>query len=497
MDNIEKTIASYLLILNENEFNTYCETHNIIKEEITGYNFTSSDEVMQCMSTLLANGFSLELVLNNPEVWWIYLQTIVDERFHTGISLLLEGWSPANILYFLRACYRFGIPAMSDANYDALEKLYVSTFPQLHIFEEQTYDDDEYPTLVLEALRLCNAKLTKSNDGSLHLTEAKSAAYKNLNSEKSTSIRPVTDPVDAFTFWREAPMCDVIFSLKIDGVNTKASFAQDGSGLELALSRGRATDSIDYTEAIKMMMKSHNIDETLLKGKLTGESFVPLNSLALLQKKYMDKEYKTPKSTAMAMLRAPSNFDTEDFKHLYLCAFDYAELPKDKVFESLSAVGFPTPPTIRVKGEEIPRDSLENFNQWMDERILKPLYLAGQELGIGSDGVVMDLLADIHTERKDKYSDSNIAIKYSYWAAKTYQSVVEDIIFEQRRVEASIVLVIKPVLMRDYNTATRVGIGSPDILIKDNVRIGDTIEFERKSEAYNVYLRKVENTAET
>ena len=72
----------------------------------------------------------------------------------------------------------------------------------------------------------------------------------------------------------------------------------------------------------------------------------------------------------------------------------------------------------------------------------------------------------------------------------TYQSIVTRIIFEQRRVEASIVLEVEPVVMRDHNTATRVGVGSPDILIRDDVRLGDTIEFERKSEAYNVYLRK-------
>ena len=128
----------------------------------------------------------------------------------------------------------------------------------------------------------------------------------------------------------------------------------------------------------------------------------------------------------------------------------------------------------------------------MNTHVLDPLYEQGNKLGIGSDGVVMYLLADINTERKDKYSDSNIAIKYGHWAAATYVSRVTGIVFEQRRVEASIVLEIEPCLTRDMNTATRVGVGSPDILIRDGIRIGDEIVFERKSEAYNVYLRKKE-----
>ena len=85
----------------------------------------------------------------------------------------------------------------------------------------------------------------------------------------------------------------------------------------------------------------------------------------------------------------------------------------------------------------------------------------------------------------------NVALKFSHWTESEYQSKVLDILFEQNRVEISVVLKIEPVTTRDFNVATRVGIGSPAILVHDGVKIGDTIAFTRKSEANNVYLRKV------
>ena len=39
---------------------------------------------------------------------------------------------------------------------------------------------------------------------------------------------------------------------------------------------------------------------------------------------------------------------------------------------------------------------------WMNINVLQPLLEAGERRGVGSDGVVMFLLADINTERKDK-----------------------------------------------------------------------------------------------
>lgn len=481
-------IAEYLCALDDAACVSYCQQVGIPVLDVLPFEFESADEVYDCLKMFLSNGIPLSYLFLKSDVWSIYLKDITEERYHTAIDLVMSTGNPADIMLYFRACYRFGFPAIEDADSDVLHVLYAQAFPSLTFLKERSYDDDDYSGIIMDAIRMSGVRAQGKTSKVNLMNVTDNPAYDDLNTEKSKSIRPVVTPEEAFTFWCNSPVCRVHFSLKIDGVNTKALV--DSSGLKLALSRGRAADSIDYTEAIRCLLKEQNIDILALDGRITGESFVDLESLKVIQSRYPGKDYKTPKSTAMAMLRAPDNFLSEDYKYLSFYAFNYNDIKPNQAFEALSAAGIKTPPALEFDGEDIPRTSLEEFNTWMDENVLAPLYKAGEGLHIGSDGVVMFLLADIDTERKDQYSDSNIAIKYSYWAAATYSSRVVDIIFEQRRVEASIVLLIEPVVMRDGNTATRVGVGSPDILVSDGVQVGDVIAFERKSEAYNVYLYK-------
>lgn len=485
--------ADYLGALDWKASEEYCAIKGIDPMGVNPFSFDSAEQVMDCMSTFLNEGISLSFVFTNADAWGLYMRSISEERYHAAINLLLAYGTPADFMYYIRACYRMGFPAISDQDFDALEKLYLLTFPHLSFINEQTADDDVYSPLVKEAIKLSGVRSTGKSaiTAVKRLNLDKGSTYDDLNTEKSTSIRPVVTPQEAFDFWCSSPICRVHFSLKIDGINTKLATSSE-NGLELALSRGRATDSIDYTDAVKVYLEQNQINPSEVPGRITGESFVNIEDLKVVQSHYPDKSYKTPKSTAMAMLRSPHNFIPEDLKLLSFMTFDYNGLKPDKAYSLLTAAGFQTPPSLEVEGSEIPRSSLADFNTWMETNVLNKLYAEGQRLGIGSDGVVMFLLADINTERKDKYSDSNIAIKYGHWSAATYVSRVTNIVFEQRRVEASIVLEIEPCLTRDMNTATRVGVGSPDILIRDDVRVGDLIEFERKSEAYNVYLRKRE-----
>lgn len=486
-------IAEYLEALDSQAAAVYCSQNQIPFLNVLPFTFENGEQVYECLRAFLEAGVPLNYLFDNADIWGLYLKDVTEERYHTAIDLVLSSGNPADLVMYFRACYRFGFPAIDDKSFEVLENFYAATYPSLQYLKEVSFDDDDYNAIVMEAVRLSGVR----NRGKTVSTSVKAMdvvnnpAYADLNTEKSKSIRPVVSEEEAFTFWVNAPICPVHFSLKIDGVNTKVLCSTEGKGLELALSRGRAADSIDYTEAVRRVFTSRGIDSTKLSGRLTGESFVPLKDLPIIQSRYPDKDYKTPKSTAMAMLRAPDNFEEEDYKYLQFFAFNYGDQKPDTAFAALQACGISTPPALQFEGTEIPRDSIEHFNAWMQEKVLDTMKEASEELGIGSDGVVMYLLADINTERKDQYSDSNIAIKYSHWAAAHYHSRVVNILFEQRRVEASIVLEIEPTVMRDNNTATRVGVGSPDILMKDGVRVGDTIEFERKSEAYNVYLRKV------
>lgn len=485
----KQKIARYIAALNFDVLRKYCEENDIDWRVVKSFDFETPEQVYDCLSAFVSNKIPLNILFLNPDVWGIYLCSIVEEKFLNGMRLLLQIGNPANILYFFNMCYKFGLSAIEDQDYDAILKLYLVAFPHLSFFLNETYDDMEYPTVVVDAFNLCKIKKSavKKQD-----TQTGDTVFDTLNSEKSKSVRPVTESQEAFNYWCTSPECDVNFSLKIDGINTKVIFDEVKGGLQLALSRGRATKSVDYTQAFKNYLKFTSVDAPNIKGRITGESFLTRTDLEFIKSKYPEKEFKTPKSTAMSMLRAADNFDFEDYQRLSFCAFNYNELRTDLAFDKLNELGFTTPPNITVKSGNIPRDSLENFNEWLDKNVFQVLWQQGFERGIASDGVVMQLLLDSERDRSDVYSDNNIALKYSLWQAVPYESEVEEIIVEQKRVEASIVLIIKPVITRDSNTATRVGVGSPDILINDNIRVGDKIRFERKSEAYNVYLNKVE-----
>ena len=105
-----------------------------------------------------------------------------------------------------------------------------------------------------------------------------------------------------------------------------------------------------------------------------------------------------------------------------------------------------------------------------------------------SDGVVCEKIQVSFGDRKDQYSDANVAIKYEQWKSPQYTGIVEKIIFEQKRVHASIVLQIKPVVTQDLNIARRVSVGSPAILFENKILPGSEITFKRKSQAINVLV---------
>ena len=441
---------------------------------------------MDCLVTFMSAGVWPGYLFNNGEAWSHYILSIAADKYHAAIKLLMgELGSPEDLMLYFRACYRFGHSVIPDQEYDALERLYSQALPNLSFLTEQSPEDDVLNYKVEEAIRISGFQSARSEvkkaviDGDLAAS---------LNAEKSTSVKPVRSYEEAYEFMCAAPRCDIHISLKADGINTKGILE---NALKVALSRGRASDSWDFTEALNRLFSQQGISLDGLDGKITGESIVDPGYLQVLRDKYPGKEYKSPKSSAAAMLRAPDKFGLEDYKHLKFYPFEFAELPKDEAFTLFEEHGFSMLPYRRFKAEEVKLGSLEEFTAWLDET-LDFLWDEGVKLGIGSDGVVLQLLGVEDSDRADKYSDLNIAMKFSHWTEADYTSKVVEIEFTQRRVEMSCVLVVEPVTTRDLNVATRVSIGSPAILVADGVKVGDTISFTRKSEAINIYVGKVE-----
>jgi len=480
-------VASVLKTLNEKACKEYCEQHGLEFIRVADFEIEDAEQVIVALRVLLDDGQWPGYLFNRSDLWGIYILSIAEERFKVPLLLVLQLGAPDDLIVYLRACYKFGYQAISDEEYDALERFYLNTYPALSYLNEQVNEDTRYSDVVQEAIRLSVSKAAKATPAKMVEVEGIQGA---LNFEKSTSIMPVRSYKEAYDFVKAAPVCRTHWSLKIDGFNVKAVMKEDGTGIDVALSRGRATDSWDYTEALRRVLTAQGVDVTKLSGKITGEALVDVDALDYLRAKYPGKDYKSPKSTAGAMLRAPQFFEESDYKHLRFRPFDYKELMKDEAFAQLTAAGMTPPPAIIIPAGEIPLGSLEEFSAWLDTTILDPLWIAGGERQGESDGVVLQLLTTIEEDRADKYSDLNIALKFSHWTESTYVSTVKEIIFEQQRVLMSVILIVEPVTTRDLNVATRVSVGSAAILVKDGVKIGDKISFTRKSEAINVYEGK-------
>lgn len=437
------------------------------------------DDVLDPIFFFQKYQFSIEDILLS-DAWNKFLMSTITEDGVAMVRAMKEFGHPKNIMLLIRACYRYGHPIMEDYVYDVILDLYTSTFQNLAFLKEQAYDDDIYDGVLSALLEIYN--IIPNETQSQEYIEYRDM----LDQEKSTSIRPVEEVEEVFNFLKTGQYDKVLFSLKMDGVNTKKCY-KDGKFL-VGLSRGRSSKSLDYTNTLKSIVPE-TIDTNSSVIKITSEALVDDAYLDVLRTKYPDKNFKTSKSSAMSMLRAYDSYATEDFKHLKIYSFDGEGIGANKIeiYNNLEKLGFTTPYHFVINRMEIP-DDINLFEEWLTDNIIEPMFKKQNELNVSADGVVCEKIGIELSDRKDQYSDSSIAIKFSHWAATTYTSIVKNIIVEQKRINASIVLEIEPVITHDGNTATRVSGGSLALLIANNISIGSKIQFRRKSSAYNVLV---------
>lgn len=373
-----------------------------------------------------------------------------------------------------RFTYRMGAPILSDPQYDQLERE-IKEDGLLQEYTTRTYDDDPIPYDLIERLGLGHL---------LQDLMSVSKYSKYLDSTKSLSIQPVTEIRDVWDFVRthlnqHQNMCDFNLSLKMDGVNSKALYI-DGR-LEICVSRGRGGNGIDYTKCAVNVLP-HNIDTDVDNVIIYTEAFVPEAYLQYFRKKY-GKEYKTPKSAAITMLRV--QHDKEDYKYLKMIAIDIDGPDfkcKEEKYEYMKKLGFLVAPNVKLPSEVF-TDDYDEFVKTINFSCDR--FYEGTK-GIPSDGLVLEVSDQtIDYEVNNQYCSKNIALKINQWSFTVYNAIVEDIVIEQQRVNASLRIKIKTIKTDDLCEATWVNGYNPDIIISNGINIGSKIQFERNSGAIN------------
>lgn len=379
-----------------------------------------------------------------------------------------------------RYFYRIGEPILTESKYEDLNSLLMKSEKykiELEEYFNRTYDDDPIPVEYLKELGIAPIISTKYSE--------REELTKYFTEDKSLSIKAKTEYSEVFEFYSYCRnnQLDVSQSIKGDGVYSRNLFIT--KDLRLSLSRGRIGDSFDYTDYIcNSIPVSVNTEKDTLV--VTAEIYTEPSYLEVLRRKYPSKKFVTPKSSAISMLRV--KYDEEDYKHLKYLAF-FADGLSDTVsgtFDALEELGFITPPHMLVKWEEIPED-LGEFTTWINTRVLEPLEETISF--IPSDGVVVEINDLTKTGSiSNQYVSSQMAIKLGPWDFGFEKGKVSSIIIEQRRVFSCAKVRIEPMFTYDNSQARVINCFNPSKIVKNDLRVGSTVYFERNSGAVNILI---------
>lgn len=406
---------------------------------------------------------------------------------------------PRKVYILARYMYRIGMPFMSDEMYERVQET-IKKAGVLTDYLNRTYDDDPVPV-----------DLIKESFGEKYIKVFDSSKYKDVFGEdKSLSITPVDSWRGIFEFCTMNKDKTLIASLKVDGVNQKTLYKKFLNNYiwEVTLSRGRTGESREYQNHKKIIRKTIPV-KTLFDDVETAPEFLDLRGEVytddkgrnlLKEEVHNGNKFASGKSTALSMLT--TNYEDKYYEYMHSLAFS-CEGIADTVydtFKKLEEMGYSTPPHMLIDMSGMP-DDFEEFKKWFG-KVLDKMYEEGKELGIPSDGVVLEInnLKEDY-EVKGQYSDRSIACKIEYWAYKYYRGIITSSVDEQQRVKGSLVLTIEPLLTEDGAIATRVNVYNPSILINNNLKLGSEVYIERASGTvtnliYGERLKKLLDTGE-
>lgn len=393
------------------------------------------------------------------------------------IKEMIKANRVCDVYILARYFYRIGNPFINDSIYDQIDNMIRrENPPEMEEYLNRTYDDDQIPYKLLEEIGVKPIEDKLNVDNSL---------FTYLDTEKSLSITSVTTYDDAFKFFNEYRVLkkDLVVSLKLDGDNAKTLYL-DGQ-LKLSLSRGRSGIGFDFTDTIKYKLPVV-LKEKIRELKIYSECFVDEDYLPVLRKKYNSDRYKTPKSAAISLLRVKHR--PEDYEHFHVIVHGVDTLG-NTIMESFSKakeLGFNIVDHKLIQWKEIP-DRKDEFIVWLNENVMDYLYFRNKSTP--SDGVVVEVndLAYLGTQ-VNQYSSRQLALKFYHWNFKLYKGIVEEIIWEQRRVYASCRIRIKPMLTDDGCSAEYINSFNFSILVSEGITVGSEVYYVRNSQAVNVLV---------
>lgn len=391
-------------------------------------------------------------------------------------------------IYILsRYFYSEGKYLLTDEQYNKLHNKIKQVSPD-NEYVNRTYDDDPIPYDLLEHYGFSRPEQEFTN----FFVDDKKQSTDDIDTlikvEQSKSIQPVETMSEALSWFSGKEECEFIFSLKVDGINTKNLYQRVSENewvLARSETRGRKGDPFNISKNMKKIIPERFVcDKPNMPDNffVRGEVYVEKNSLEHLRKVYNELDgLKTPRSAGISFIRVEHKEEDYKFCHCKVFKTGYGETTSDSI-DLAEALGYETVPYVVVKG--CPKDTTK-LKLWLTKIISKFSDLAVRE-DIPADGVVCEVnqMKDFYTMgEKNQYFGGNIALKINQFGSDIYTSKILDLELKQQGEKFSCVALIEPVTVKSGVTVSRVNVFNLDIMIKNNILPNNTITFEYKSES--------------
>lgn len=381
---------------------------------------------------------------------------------------------------FARFAYAHGDPICEDSEYDE----YIAELKSQGIDLDPVYENDSVPWNIARELNIPDDYMY-SLIGESQPFEHSNEYYDILDEAASLSIRSVTDMHEAFAWFSQLKdNTELIFTPKIDGINTRRGYEFKDNKLHyrVSLTRGRSSDAIDVTKNIGNISPK-TIDSPDISTNLVvySETFCKKSDIPYISEKY-GVQLKIPRNAGMSMMRVDS-YQKSDFDKLHSLVF------RCDVADTLSAGidwaanhGFSTVPYMLYTWKS--DMTFQDFSEFI-LGLITELKGKTDSYGWPTDGVVVEInsrSAFTSADIQNNYSSANLALKIGMWEPGVYQSIVTHIEILQKDEQCNCVALVEPVTTTGGQTVSRVNLFNPAIMINNNINVGSLITFKYKNE---------------
>lgn len=392
---------------------------------------------------------------------------------------LLKSNNYLDIYIVSRWMYKIGNPVfIRDSDFDRFEELMKIKYPTLTIYN-QSYDDDDEPVELLEKYGISDKTFIMKNTNTSRISRYIDVLLDN----KSMSIRAVRTIEDAYEWFRLRNNTELIFSIKMDGINIKSLLDTNSGKLLVASSRARKEGSVlrDFTDAV-LQKYPQKFKKNYISGSpgilpVYMEGFVDDIGREELNRRY-SKNFVNSKTSGLSVLTG--GIDSDLIDHLRIYAFSGNE-GSSTLSESLTRLGDAGFNTVPYVVDTFIDNGFSSFKTWIEDK-QRHLNNLAKYLGIIYDGIVVQINNWNNFEECDSdglYSSGNIALKFGENGADIYRakvSSIELIYGEKSKEQYSSKIFVEPFLTSDRKTIRVINGYNLDTIISNGIKAGTEIE---------------------